>query len=155
MKACIRACHLWLAMLCWALGLAVGAMAQPVPSGAMVQNASLPKALADGQIPPDATPPTPANLPSLPTPPDPPTRPQSPSAASAQRLTAFIAEAEAWLLAGQSLPPELPKLLEPMVPGDRLLAVAYLRRLGLLQGAPLDLQRLLAPVPSDNPQGGA
>lgn len=135
MRAFIRACHLWLAILCWTLVLAAGA-------------------LADGQPSPNATPPTPASPPNLPIPPGPPTHPQEPGAASAQRLTAFIAEAEARLLAGQSLPPELPKLLEPMVPGDRLLAVAYLRRLGLLQSAPLDLQRLLAPVPSDNPQGG-
>ncbi|WP_162784670.1 hypothetical protein [Paracoccus suum] len=72
-------------------------------------------------------------------------------AASAKRLTIFLADAEKWLLAGESVPPELPKLLEPMLPHDRLTAVAYLRRLGLLDGPPVDLQRLLAPIPPETP----
>ena len=72
------------------------------------------------------------------------TTPAAAPSAAAQTLAQFMDQADRWLLTGASLPPELPRLLQPLPPADRLTAVAYLRRIGLLQGPALDLTTLLA-----------
>lgn len=60
----------------------------------------------------------------------------------------FVQEASEWLLTGQPLPRDYRLRLLAMEPGDRLRAIAYLRRVGLLSGAPWPVADLLRPVAS-------
>jgi len=60
-------------------------------------------------------------------------------------LAAVLTETDALLLAGAASFPDLDRRLAGLAPADRLLAVAYLRRAGLLSGPMLPLDSLLAP----------
>lgn len=61
-------------------------------------------------------------------------------------VAAFAAEASALLLAGESLPPDYRLRLLVMPPAERLLAIIYLRRTGLLRGDPWPLEDVLRPA---------
>lgn len=62
----------------------------------------------------------------------------------------FFARATGWVLAGESLPADYLQQLAAMPADERLAAVVFLRRSGLLDGAPIPLATMLAP-----PTGGA
>lgn len=64
-------------------------------------------------------------------------------------LSLFVQDASGWLLAGQALPRDYRLGLLAMEPGDRIRAIAYLRRVGLLSGPPWPVVDLLRPVASD------
>ena len=57
----------------------------------------------------------------------------------------FFARATGWVLAGETLPPDYLQQPAAMPPDDRLTAVVFLRRSGLLDGAPT----MLAPPTGD------
>jgi len=73
----------------------------------------------------------------------------APGPAASPALGAFLATAQGWLLADDDPPGDLPLQLQELAPGDRLLAIAWLRRAGLLEGPAFDPGFLLAP-----PTGG-
>ncbi|MBM3603951.1 MAG: phage portal protein [Alphaproteobacteria bacterium] len=65
----------------------------------------------------------------------------------------FAQEATGWLLEGKGLPRDYRVTLMQMDSSDRLRAIAYLRRIGLLTGAPWSLDDLLrAPTPLTEPE---
>lgn len=64
------------------------------------------------------------------------------------RLSAFTEEASAWLLEGEELPPDYRLRLLMMPPADRLQAIVFLRRAGLLTEGAWSLSDLLKPAPS-------
>lgn len=57
----------------------------------------------------------------------------------------FVDEAADWLLSGQALPRDYRPRLLAMEPADRLHAIAYLRRTGLLTGTSWPVSDLLRP----------
>lgn len=69
--------------------------------------------------------------------------------ARADQKDRFIAEMTERLLAGQEAPRDLETRLLALEPAERFEAVVFLRRSGLLRGAPLSVDRLL-----DVPAGG-
>lgn len=62
-------------------------------------------------------------------------------------LAEVLRELDAILLAGEALPADFLPGLAPLPPADRLLAVAYARRAGLLTGPALPLADLLRVQP--------
>ncbi|MFN3526815.1 MAG: hypothetical protein ACK4YU_12050 [Paracoccus sp. (in: a-proteobacteria)] len=60
-------------------------------------------------------------------------------------VTIFVEEASDWLLEGRSLPRDYRLRLLAMTPADRMRAITYLRRVGLLTGAPWPVADLLRP----------
>lgn len=75
------------------------------------------------------------------------TAPPAADAARATPLGEMMRELDAILLAGEALPPDFAPKLAPLPPGERLLAVAYARRAGLLTGPALPLDGLLRARP--------
>ena len=69
------------------------------------------------------------------------------SAAVEKPLQEVLGEIDGILLAGEALPPDFVLGLLPLPPGERLVAVAYARRAGLLTGPALPLSELLARQP--------
>lgn len=65
---------------------------------------------------------------------------------SAPALTDFQAEINALLLDGLPLPPDYPHRLRAMPPAQRIEALIYLRRTGMLTGRVWPLVDLLAPA---------
>ncbi|RNF32909.1 hypothetical protein A7A09_019770 [Paracoccus methylarcula] len=63
-------------------------------------------------------------------------------------VSAFMEEASAWLLDGKGLAPNYRQLLQQMEPADRLQAIIFLRRSGLLTGDIWSLEDVLRPVPA-------
>ncbi|MDO5704156.1 MAG: hypothetical protein Q4G49_03665 [Paracoccus sp. (in: a-proteobacteria)] len=70
----------------------------------------------------------------------------SDAAVPATPLGLFIAEAETWLLHARPLPPDTRLRLLRMQPEDRLQAIIFLRRAGLLTGAVWSVEDLLRPA---------
>lgn len=66
-------------------------------------------------------------------------------------VAAIAAEASERLLAGESLPPDYRLRLLALPPAERLLAIIYLRRTGLLRGDPWPLEDVLRPAPVSAP----
>lgn len=67
-------------------------------------------------------------------------------------LEIFLDEAKHWLLEGDVAPPDVLMRLQHLAPGDRLLAIAYLRRIGVYDGPVVPTDALLAPASSgDDP----
>lgn len=64
----------------------------------------------------------------------------------AEDFDAFRRTASDWLLSGQGLPRDYRVQLMQMDSADRLRAIAYLRRLGLLTERPWSLDDLLRPA---------
>ena len=65
-------------------------------------------------------------------------------------VAANAAEASERLLAGENLPPDYRLRLLALPPEERMLAIVYLRRTGLLRGEAFPLDDILRPVvPSD------
>ncbi|SEN63642.1 hypothetical protein SAMN04489859_1011104 [Paracoccus alcaliphilus] len=65
-------------------------------------------------------------------------------------VAAIAAEASERLLAGENLPPDYRLRLLALPPEERMLAIVYLRRTGLLRGEAFPLDDILRPVvPSD------
>lgn len=60
--------------------------------------------------------------------------------------SAFMEEASAWLLEGKGLPRDYRSLLQQMDPADRLQAIVFLRRSGLLTGDIWALEDVLRPA---------
>lgn len=58
----------------------------------------------------------------------------------------FAADANLWLLSGQGLPRDYRVTLMQMDSADRISAIAYLRRIGLLTDSPWSLDDLLRPA---------
>ena len=58
----------------------------------------------------------------------------------------FAADANGWLLSGQGLPRDYRVTLMQMDSADRISAIAYLRRIGLLTDSPWSLDDLLRPA---------
>lgn len=58
----------------------------------------------------------------------------------------FAADANGWLLSGQGLPRDYRVTLMQMDSADRISAIAYLRRIGLLNDTPWTLDDLLRPA---------
>lgn len=75
-----------------------------------------------------------------------------PAMAEAGLLASFRRDADEWLLTGKSLPPDYRLRLMQMEPADRMQALAYLRRLGLLTGATWPVVDLLKPVTATKPE---
>lgn len=71
---------------------------------------------------------------------------QSDVAAPETPLGLFIAEAQTWLLHARPLPPDTRLRLLRMRPEDRLQAIVFLRRAGLLTGAVWPVEDLLRPA---------
>lgn len=67
------------------------------------------------------------------------------AAADASDLTQ---EATQWVLSGDSLPDDYLQRLADLSPDQRLLAIVFLRRAGLLTGATMSVETLLAPARS-------
>ncbi|MDO5648395.1 hypothetical protein [Paracoccus sp. (in: a-proteobacteria)] len=67
-------------------------------------------------------------------------------------LTAFTNDATEWLLAGESLPRDYRLRLLAMDPADRIQAIVFLRRAGLLTDRAWPLDDLLrdTPAPTEN-----
>lgn len=63
-------------------------------------------------------------------------------------LDRFADTAAGWLLAGQGLPRDYRVTLMQMDSADRIRAIAYLRRLGLLTGRPWSVDEILRPAAS-------
>lgn len=57
----------------------------------------------------------------------------------------FNAEAAEWLLAGEGLPVDWRHRLKTMAPADRIQALVFLRRSGLLKGQSWSIEDILAP----------
>ena len=72
-------------------------------------------------------------------------------AAVAKPLQEVLGDIDAILLAGEALPPDFVLGLLPLPPGERLVAVAYARRAGVLTGPALPLSVLLAEQPEPGP----
>lgn len=66
---------------------------------------------------------------------------------------AFTATATDWVLSGQSLPADYLQQLAAMPPDQRLLAVVFLRRSGLLKGAAIPAAAMMAPAAADAEAG--
>ena len=62
-------------------------------------------------------------------------------------LEAFRASAETLLLEGGTLPPDYRGALREMSPADRIEAIIFLRRSGLMTDRPWTIGDLLAPAP--------
>lgn len=60
--------------------------------------------------------------------------------------SAFMEEASGWLLEGQGIPPDYKLRLQRMEPADRLQAIVFLRRAGLLTGNIWTLEDILRPA---------
>ncbi|WP_265501942.1 hypothetical protein [Paracoccus beibuensis] len=58
----------------------------------------------------------------------------------------FAETASGWLLAGQGLPRDYRVTLMQMEAADRIRAIAYLRRLGLMTGRPWPIDDILRPA---------
>ncbi|WP_211659318.1 hypothetical protein [Paracoccus indicus] len=58
----------------------------------------------------------------------------------------FAADANGWLLSGRGLPRDYRVTLMQMDSADRISAIAYLRRIGLLTDSPWSLDDLLRPA---------
>lgn len=61
-------------------------------------------------------------------------------------LGQFVAEAETWLLHARPLPPDTRLRLLQMTPSDRIQAIIFLRRAGLMTGASWPIHDLLRPA---------
>lgn len=61
-------------------------------------------------------------------------------------VEAFADEATGWLLEGRRLPPDYRLRLLNMPPADRLQAIVFLRRAGLLSGTAWSLADVLRPA---------
>lgn len=70
----------------------------------------------------------------------------SASPALSQNLDSFRATASDWLLSGQGLPRDYRVTLMQMEAADRLRAIAYLRRIGLLTERTWSLDDILRPA---------
>lgn len=77
--------------------------------------------------------------------------PMSAHDAAPDTLAEFLVWADALLLAGEALPVDLPLRMALLAPADRLMGIVHLRRSGLLSGASLPLDTLLAPRPAAQP----
>lgn len=71
-------------------------------------------------------------------------RPAAASEVPGEPLSEVLRGLDAILLAGEALPPGFLHGLASMPPAERLLAVAYARRAGLLTGPALPLAEILA-----------
>lgn len=60
-------------------------------------------------------------------------------------VAAFAAEANEWLLAGETLPPDYRLRVLAMSPADRVVTIIYLRRIGLLTEGAWSIDDLLRP----------
>ncbi|MDO5632021.1 MAG: hypothetical protein Q4G22_09295 [Paracoccus sp. (in: a-proteobacteria)] len=78
---------------------------------------------------------------------------QSPAAAPETPLGLFIADAETWLLQAKPLPSDTRLRLLRMRPEDRLQAIIFLRRAGLMTGAVWPVEDLLRPAISREEAG--
>ncbi|WP_182911578.1 hypothetical protein [Paracoccus sp. JM45] len=58
----------------------------------------------------------------------------------------FASDANGWLLSGQGLPRDYRVTLMQMDSADRISAIAYLRRIGLMNDRPWTLDDLLRPA---------
>ncbi len=67
-------------------------------------------------------------------------------AAMPMPLDEFTAQANGWLLSGQGLPRDYRVTLMQMDSADRISAIAYLRRIGLMTDSPWSLDDLLRPA---------
>lgn len=67
--------------------------------------------------------------------------------AAAPELQEFQAQAIERLLEGKSLPPDYRHQLLAMPPEDRVSAIIFLRRAGLMTGRPWTIDDLLRPAP--------
>ena len=73
--------------------------------------------------------------------------------AAADTLDSFTQAASGWLLSGEPLPRDYRVTLMRMDSADRLRAIAYLRRIGLLTDRPWTLDELLRPAaPATEPR---
>lgn len=61
-------------------------------------------------------------------------------------LAALMADADRWLLAGQMAPADIMLRLARLEPPERLLAIAYLRRLGIYDRPAVPIDVLLDPA---------
>lgn len=68
-------------------------------------------------------------------------------AGASPQAEAFVDDAQARMLAGQGLPRDFRRQLAGMEPVDRFAVVIWLRRAGLLTGAALPIEEMLAPIP--------
>jgi hypothetical protein len=68
-------------------------------------------------------------------------------------VASFVEDASGWLLEGRSLPRDYRLRLLAMSPADRIRAITYLRRTGLLTGAPWPVPDLLRPSSADRGDG--
>lgn len=68
-------------------------------------------------------------------------------------LDRFTDEAKGWLLQGRPMPPDTRLRLLRMPPEDRLQAIIFLRRAGLMTGASWQVQDLLRPGAPDEGAG--
>lgn len=68
------------------------------------------------------------------------------------RKELFITQMTDRLLAGQGVPPDLESQLMVLEPAERFEVVVFLRRSGLLTGAPLSVDRLLDTPAGSSPQ---
>lgn len=66
--------------------------------------------------------------------------------ASGADLAAFQRQAERTLLSGERLPPDYRQQLLAMPPEDRIEAIIFLRRIGLLTGKSWRIDDMLRPV---------
>ncbi len=60
-------------------------------------------------------------------------------------------DATEWVLSGEDLPDDYLQRLAGLPPDERLLAIVFLRRAGLLTGAAMSVEALLAPAPPEDP----
>lgn len=70
-------------------------------------------------------------------------------------LEAFTSDASAMLLEGRELPADYRHRLRAMSPGDRLQAIVFLRRSGLLSGDLWSLEDILRPPEIHSPENPA
>ncbi|MDM7458689.1 MAG: hypothetical protein P3W94_004905 [Paracoccus sp. (in: a-proteobacteria)] len=75
-----------------------------------------------------------------------------PAMAETSLLGALRRDADEWLLSGRGLPPGYRLRLMQMEPAERMQALAYLRRLGLLTGPSWPVEDLLKPVTATKPE---
>lgn len=69
-----------------------------------------------------------------------------PAAPADGALSGFLDRARAWLLSGEGPPRDLRLRLQALGPGDRLTAIAWLRRAGLVEGPAFAPDFILAPA---------
>ena len=73
-------------------------------------------------------------------------------AGASPQAEAFAADAQARMLEGQGLAPDFRRRLAAMEPVDRFAVVIWLRRAGMLTGAAIPIEEMLAPLPQAAPE---